>query len=163
MRWGRQGEDDPFLKRGRAFAQGVTGQKEATMSPIRIPDQGWITGQKIENMPIEERIVHTYKTGSIVGIIIGGLIAFLGIFLLLFGLTGSIDWFVNVGGISSKLINASPGVAIVVVGMIILIRYKPRIRYEYEIRKTLTEYDAKGSVEYHAKGSGVASSPITSR
>ncbi len=115
------------------------------MSPIRIPYEGWKTREKIGNMRIEERIVRTHKTGSIVGIIIGGLIAFLGIFLLLFGLTGSIDWFVNVGGISSKLINASPGIAIVVVGMIILIRYKPRIRFEYEIRITPTEYYETGS------------------
>lgn len=121
------------------------------MSPLRMPDDGGVTRTKY----IEERIVHTHKTGSIMGIIIGGLISFLGIFLLLFGLTGSIDWLVNAGGISSKLINASPGIVIVVVGMIILIRYKPRVHYEYEIRKTPTTY--------YEKCSGTASSPITNR
>lgn len=117
------------------------------MTPIRMPDEG--------TRYIEEKIAHTHKTGSIMGIAIGGLISLLGIFLLLFGLTGSIEWLVNAGGLSSKLINASPGLVIVVVGMVIIILYKPRVRYEYEIKRTPTTY--------YEKGSGSASSPITKR
>ncbi len=80
------------------------------MSPIRMPDE--------RTRYIEEKITHTHRTGSILGIAIGGLICLFGIFLLVFGLTGSVEWLVNAGGFSSKLINASPGLVIVLVGMV---------------------------------------------
>lgn len=118
------------------------------MSPISLPEDG----KSSRTIYVEEKIVHTHKTGSIMGLVIGGLIAFGGIFLILFGLAGSIQWLVNAGGISSKLINASPGVVIVVVGMIIIILYKPRVRYEYEIKRT--------PKTYYERGSGSASSPL---
>ncbi len=99
-------------------------------------------------MQTPDHLVQTHRSGSILGISIGGVLAVMGVLLLASGLTGSIEWLVKTGGFSSKIINASPGLIVVMVGVILAINFKPRVCFEYEIKRTQTSY--------HEKGSGVA-------
>jgi hypothetical protein len=43
------------------------------------------------------------------------------------GLSGNISWIVQAAGFSSKLQNAGPGVFFALLGMAILLKYKPKI------------------------------------
>lgn len=103
-------------------------------------------------LKLEDRLITTYKTGSIIGIIMGSTICLAGLTLILLGLTGSIEWIVKVGTFSSKLVNASPGAFFSVIGLIIIVVYKPRIKYIYNFKKT--PWGSSGS------GNGKASSPL---
>lgn len=101
---------------------------------------------------MEKEILKNHKTGSILGIVIGGILSILGVILLAFGLAGSIEWIVKAGNISSKLINASPGIIIVTAGIFLVMWFKPKYRIEHEIKQT-----PEG---YHEKITMKASSPI---
>ncbi len=101
---------------------------------------------------LEDSLIRTYKTGSIIGTIIGGSICLIGLILILLGLAGSVEWIIKVGSFSAKLINASPGVFLSVIGLVIIVVCKPRITYTYNYRNT-----PRGS---SGSGSGSASSPL---
>ncbi len=70
----------------------------------------------------------TYRTGTILGITIGGLFALAGFTLCILGLSGSIEWLVEAASFKAKITNASPGVVFAAMGMVILWRYKPVVR-----------------------------------
>jgi hypothetical protein len=72
----------------------------------------------------------TYRIGLWTGQGIGGLVLLGGIILSLLGISGSIEWLIEAGGITSKLTNASPGIAIAIIGAAILWRYKPHVSHE---------------------------------
>jgi hypothetical protein len=72
----------------------------------------------------------TYRIGFLTGQGIGGLVLLGGIILSLLGISGSIEWLVEAGGITSKLTNASPGIVIAIIGAVILWRYKPHVSHE---------------------------------
>lgn len=72
----------------------------------------------------------TYRIGLLTGQGIGGLVLLGGIILSLLGISGSIEWLVEAGGITSKLTNASPGIVISMIGAVILWRYKPHVSHE---------------------------------
>jgi hypothetical protein len=69
----------------------------------------------------------TYRVGIIMGISVGALFLVAGFILCLLGLSGTIEWLVKGGGFTSRLTNASPGALFAVVGLIVVIRYKPKI------------------------------------
>jgi hypothetical protein len=94
---------------------------------------------------MNQMLVQTHKIVSILGIIFGGVICIIGVLVMILGLSGSIEFMINVGGIVSRLINASPGVLIFFLGIFIMAWVKSRIRYEYEIRQTPNTYYEKGS------------------
>lgn len=72
----------------------------------------------------------TYRLELLTGQGIGGLVLVGGIILSLLGISGSIEWLVEAGGITSKLTNASPGIVIALIGAAILWRYKPHVSHE---------------------------------
>jgi hypothetical protein len=72
----------------------------------------------------------TYRLGLLTGQGIGGLVLLGGIILSLLGISGSIEWLVEAGGVTSKLTNASPGIVIATIGAAILWRYKPHVSHE---------------------------------
>ena len=57
---------------------------------------------------------------------IGCLIA--GIILTILGLTGSIEWIVEVSGFTSRIINASPGIVIMIIGLILTLKSRLKIK-----------------------------------
>src|SRR5881394_107971 len=72
----------------------------------------------------------TYRIAVLIGQSIGGLALLGGIILSLLGISGSIEWLVEAGGVTSKLTNASPGIVIAIIGAAILWRYKPHVSHE---------------------------------
>ena len=57
---------------------------------------------------------------------IGCLIA--GIILTILGVTGSIEWIVEVSGFTSRIMNASPGIILMIIGLILTLKSKMKIR-----------------------------------
>jgi hypothetical protein len=72
----------------------------------------------------------TYRYGLLAGLSFGMLMVVGGVVLSIMGVAGSIEWVVTGKDFSSKLTNASPGVILTVLGMIILWRYKPHVSHE---------------------------------
>ena len=68
-----------------------------------------------------------YLIGTILGISIGALFCIAGFVIAILGLTGSIEWVFEAGGLKSRLSNASPGAFFALLGMIVIWRYKPKI------------------------------------
>ena len=59
---------------------------------------------------------------------IGCLIA--GIVLTVLGFTGSIEWIVELSGFTSRLINASPGVVLMILGLFLTLKSRLKIKAE---------------------------------
>lgn len=58
---------------------------------------------------------------SMAGLVMGGLCILAGTLLFLFGVTGTINWSINILGTSSNLVNAAPGAILFVVGLFIVL------------------------------------------
>lgn len=112
---------------------------------------------------LENKLIETHKTGSIIGIVVGALICSAGLALIVLGLTGSIEWIVKVGSFSSRLANASPGAFFALIGSGIIIAYKPRISYHYHYNYKTAPSSGGGGYNFSGGGGGSASSPISSR
>jgi hypothetical protein len=74
-----------------------------------------------------------YLIGTIMGITFGGIFCVAGFIIAILGLTGTIELVFEAGGLRSRLANACPGAFFALMGMIILWRYKPKIRDELDI------------------------------
>ena len=102
--------------------------------------------------------------GTILGIIIGGIFCIAGFILGCLGLAGSIEWIFQAGSFSSKMSNASPGVLLCLMGMIILWRYRPKYRQEITIHPIEIKITSGKDIT-EIKGPRIesrsASSPIT--
>lgn len=57
---------------------------------------------------------------------IGCLVA--GIVLTVLGFTGSIEWIVEASGFTSRLINASPGIVLMIIGFWLTLKSRPKIK-----------------------------------
>ncbi|WP_285815521.1 hypothetical protein [Phocaeicola sartorii] len=57
---------------------------------------------------------------------IGCLIA--GIVLTVLGFTGSIEWIIEVSGFTSRLINASPGIVLMILGLFLTLKSRLKIK-----------------------------------
>lgn len=68
----------------------------------------------------------TFKVTTLFGQAIGGISLFLGFAFSLLGLSGSLDLVIESNSINARLINASPGVIFIIVGLFIIWRYKPK-------------------------------------
>jgi hypothetical protein len=75
--------------------------------------------------------VRTYQRTVIFGQIVGAVLILVGVAVSIAGVSGSIDWIVNGVGWGSKLTNASPGVFFSLLGFLIFMRSKPKIRFSY--------------------------------
>lgn len=67
-----------------------------------------------------------FKTTTLFGQAIGAISLFLGFGFFLLGLTGTLDLIIESKSISARLANGSPGVVFIIVGFLILWRYKPK-------------------------------------
>jgi len=72
----------------------------------------------------------TYRIALLTGQGIGFLALLGGVILSLLGISGNIEWLVEAHGATSKLTNASPGVVIAILAVVILWRYKPHVSHE---------------------------------
>jgi hypothetical protein len=96
----------------------------------------------------------TYRIGIVLGISLGALFCVAGFVLIVLGLSGSIEWVFEATNFKSKISNASPGVMLALMGMIIIWRYKPRISDKLDQRMT--------PIESSATSAGCKSTPETS-
>jgi len=81
----------------------------------------------------------TYRIGIVMGIATGAL-AFVGGFVLsILGLTGSVQLLVEGAGMTAKLTNASPGVVFCLLGMLIVMRFKPKVTRTVQKRESSSQ------------------------
>jgi hypothetical protein len=64
----------------------------------------------------------------LVSILGGYACIFAGLILTILGFTDSIEWFVEVAGITSRLVNASPGILLMIIGLIIILKKRLKIK-----------------------------------
>lgn len=80
---------------------------------------------------VDDRILQLAVDGEVrlsrLRIMIGCILIIAGIILILLGYLGSINWEINIPGLSSKLSNASPGIICLVAGFLIVIISIPKI------------------------------------
>lgn len=69
-----------------------------------------------------------YLVGTIMGIVVGSMFCVAGFVLAVLGLNGSIEWVFEASSIKSRMSNASPGAIFALMGMIVLWRYKPKVK-----------------------------------
>jgi hypothetical protein len=103
---------------------------------------------KTVGIGLETYVIRKHIEVCWAGIIIGSVVIFSGIALLLLGISGSFDINIEFAGISTQIINATPGVLISLIGICVVIRFKSKIRVEREITKT-PEGDIIEKVEIH--------------
>jgi hypothetical protein len=82
----------------------------------------------------------TYRQGLLLGQSVGVLALILGSVFSLGGVAGRIDWIVSSAGLTSRLTNATPGVFFVFVGMVIIMRYKPRVSNDIQFDRDRVGY-----------------------
>lgn len=73
----------------------------------------------------EQNNSSTFRVTTLFGQAIGGISLFFGFAFSLLGLSGTLDLIIESNDIKAKLVNASPGVVFIIVGLFILWRYKP--------------------------------------
>ena len=77
----------------------------------------------------------TYRIAIVMGISVGAIFMVAGFILCVLGLTGSIEWILEGGGLKSRLTNGSPGVLFALIGLVVLWRYKPRISQDTKVEQ----------------------------
>ena len=75
----------------------------------------------------------TYGAAILIGICAGVLFAVGGVILALLGISGAVEFVVESASLKARLTNASPGVVLAAMGMIIIWRYKPRLSHDIEL------------------------------
>lgn len=83
-----------------------------------------------------------YETAILRGQAFGFLISGGGILLALLGASGTIDLMLQATTLQARLTNASPGVVIALMGMIVIWRYKPNMTHDVRLRPG--ELDLRG-------------------
>jgi hypothetical protein len=109
-------------------------------------------------------VVRTFREGNLFGMFTGALVLVGGFVMFFMGLAGTIDWIFESATIKSKLANASPGALFAVVGLIIMLKYKPRVKTEIEISVNKSYQRSNPDIvnsETKVRVSSTASSPIT--
>ena len=101
-------------------------------------DSSESTSERDRKVPeaIAETVQHgatTYRIGIVMGISVGTLFCVAGFVLMILGMTGTIEWVIKAANLNGRLLNASPGVVLALMGMIIVWRYKPIIKDEFNV------------------------------
>ena len=76
-----------------------------------------------------ELSLEIYRLGMLAGILIGFLFLVCGFVLMVLGLTGNVELLMEGQGLKTKLSNSAPGVVFALIGAIIVLRYKPSLKY----------------------------------
>ena len=82
----------------------------------------------IINTPVGRQIISAEFITVIIGLVIGGICIIAGFILSILGVSGSVEWFLKAQSITAKLVNASPGVVLTIVGLIIVLRNRLKIK-----------------------------------
>jgi hypothetical protein len=69
---------------------------------------------------VQKKLIAQQFAVSMVSLVLGALATTAGVVLTMLGLTGTIQWSFSGFGINSKLANASPGIFLCVVGVLII-------------------------------------------
>lgn len=96
----------------------------------------------------------SYIWGIVLGISVGALFCIVGLVIIILGFNGSIEWIFRVGNVSSKLMNAGPGVFFALLGMLILWRYRPMPHERLSITRG-------HDVSYEFHNPGISSFPLS--
>jgi hypothetical protein len=87
----------------------------------------WLTSTaKIQKTGAIE-FTRAFSRHILIGQVVAAFFLLCGFVMSILGLTGSVEWVLDVGGAKSRLVNASPGVFFALVGAVILWRYKPKM------------------------------------
>lgn len=82
----------------------------------------------VANTPFGMQALH-YEFVIILFSLIGGIGCLVaGIVLTVLGFTGSIEWIVEVSGFASRLINASPGIVLIIIGFWLTLKSRLKIK-----------------------------------
>ncbi len=82
----------------------------------------------VTNTPFGMQALH-YEFIIILLSLIGGIGCLIaGIVLTVLGFTGSIEWIVEVSGFTSRLINASPGIVLMILGAFLILKSRIKIK-----------------------------------
>jgi len=136
------------------------------MSPVSLNKKDTDIADILKVFESHPPIIRTFREGSLFGMVVGAVVLLGGFSTFFLSLSGTVEWIFEAGSISSKLINASPGVVFSIIGLLIMWRYKPKVRTDIEIKinKSFSKINPDiQTVEKSIKYSGSASSPITSR
>ena len=80
--------------------------------------------------------VHGYREGSLLGVLIGGFVLLGGFAMFYMGISGSANWLIEAGGLKSRITNASPGAVFSLIGFFVMLKYKPKVKVDIELKKT---------------------------
>lgn len=80
---------------------------------------------------------------SLIGTLVGGFLTIVGVVIVFKGFTGSMDLGLKFGDLSANLSNATPGVAIVFVGVIVMVVF--RLKATIQAVKTLHALSSQAS------------------
>lgn len=69
--------------------------------------------------------IRTYFFGTLLGIAIGGIAFLSGVTLLILGVAGKVDLIAKGSGVEIRMLNGTPGLAVALLAVIVLWRYKP--------------------------------------
>ena len=64
--------------------------------------------------------INSLRVSTYLGLAIGAVTMLWGLIASLLGLQGTVEWFIVANGVSMKLLNATPGVLLLIIGLIIV-------------------------------------------
>ena len=97
-----------------------------------------------------DAIIRLHYQSRLIGVCVGGLLAIGGIVIALCGMSGSVNWNLKLPGLSSSLSNASPGVVVLVCGILIVFWFRPSSKIEQEVNLSKETSKQKVSLFYDA-------------
>lgn len=108
-------------------------------------------------------MIRTYREGSWFGMVVGALLLLGGFVMTVMGLSGTSEWIIESMSLRARLVNASPGAVFAIIGMVLMFRYKPKVKTDIEIK--INESQAKDESGTNTKETTVryqssASSPL---
>lgn len=134
-----------------------------TAPPLVIPDE-WLakTPPSVADLSAwqdnSQALNTTYRQGIAYGLVAGTLALILGFVLAILGFSQAIDFGIEGSGVSVRLLTASPGVLFAIIGLIIIVRYKPKVT-----RKSIsTQHTGGGVTYYHRQENTTAGSRLAS-
>jgi hypothetical protein len=104
-------------------------EKETDSAPPALSEAVDIEGQALDAEAIG-KIIESEQRGSLPGRMCGVILVVAGLGLMASGLSGSVSWVVQLGGLSSRLTNATPGVFSVVAGVVLLLLSRPNVKIQ---------------------------------
>ena len=134
--------------------------------PVKLPVTDPTTADILKILTQQSPTIHAYREGNRFGMVIGGLVLLGGFAMFVMGLSGSVEWILEAGSLKARLANASPGAIFSLIGLFVMLKYRPKVKMNIELNVT-RQYEP-GTSNYVSENTQVkyqssSSSPITSR